>query len=108
MILGRTTSGDRGHILENIVYLELLRRNRHVWIGKAGTAEIDFVVQTNSGDTEYYQVAESLRSEETRLRETKPLKNIKDHFPKYILTMDEGEYTDEGIRQINALDWLLH
>ncbi len=45
--------------------------------------------------------------EETRLRETRPLKNINDHFPKFIITMDAGEYTDSGIRQVNAIDWLL-
>lgn len=107
MILGRTLSGDRGHILENIVYLELLRRNRHVWIGKNNDTEIDFVAQTHGGDTEYYQVAETMLGEETRLRETRPLKNINDHFPKFIITMDAGEYTDSGIRQVNAIDWLL-
>ncbi len=107
MMLGRTLSGDRGHILENIVYLELLRRNRHVWIGKNNEAEIDFVVQTHHGDTEYYQVAETLVGEETRTREMKPLKNIPNHFPKFILSMDAGEYTDEGIRQLNVIDWLL-
>ena len=107
MMLGRTMSSDRGHILENIVYLELLRRNRHVWIGKNNDTEIDFVVQTNSGETEYYQVAETMLGNETRARETRPLKNIKDHFPKFILTMDAGEYTDGGIRQVNAIDWLL-
>lgn len=107
MILGRTLSGDRGHILENIVYLELLRRNRHVWIGKYSDNEIDFVVQTQKGDTEYYQVAETMLGEETRTREIKPLKNIDDHFPKFVLTMDAGEYTDSGIRQINVIDWLV-
>ena len=107
MILGRTMSGDRGHILENIIFLELLRRNRHVWIGKNNDTEIDFVVQTNSGDTEYYQVAETMLGQETREREIRPLKNIKDHFPKLILTMDAGEYIDSGIRQLNAIDWLL-
>jgi len=107
MLLGKMASGDRGHILENIVYLELLRRNRHVWIGKNNDADIDFVVQTHSGDTEYYQVTETLLGEETRAREMKPLNNIRDHFPKYVITMDSGEYTDSGIRQINALDWLL-
>lgn len=107
MILGRTLSGDRGHILENIVYLELLRRNRHVWIGKNNDNEIDFVVQTQKGDTEYYQVAETMLGEETRAREIKPLKNIDDHFPKFVLTMDAGEYTDSGIRQINVIDWLV-
>ena len=107
MILGRTMSGDRGHILENIIFLELMRRNRHVWIGKNNDTEIDFVVQTNSGDTEYYQVAETMLGQETREREIRPLKNIKDHFPKLILTMDAGEYSDSGIRQLNAIDWLL-
>lgn len=107
MILGRTMSGDRGHILENIVFLELLRRNRHVWIGKNNDTEIDFVVQTNSGDTEYYQVAETMLGNDTRDREIRPLQNIKDHFPKFILTMDTGEYSDRGIRQLNAIDWLL-
>jgi len=107
MILGRALSGDRGHLLENIVYLELLRRNRHVWIGKNNDAEIDFVVQTNSGDTAYYQVAETLLGEETRIRETRPLKYIKDHFPKFIITSDSGSYNDSGIRQVNAINWLL-
>ena len=107
MILGRTLSGDRGHILENIIYLELLRRNHHVWIGRNNGTEIDFVVQTNRGDTQYYQVSETMLGAETRARETRPLNNIKDHFPKFILTMDAGEYTLNGVRQINAIDWLL-
>lgn len=107
MILGRTLSGDRGHILENIIYLELKRRNRHVWIGKNNDSEIDFVVQSNNGDTEYYQVTETMLGEETRAREMRPLNNINDHFPKFIITMDAGEYSENGIRQINAIDWLL-
>ncbi|MDR3125594.1 MAG: ATP-binding protein [Candidatus Nomurabacteria bacterium] len=106
-ILGRTTSGDRGHILENVVYLELLRRHRRVWIGKDETREIDFVVQTKSGDTEYYQVAETVLSEDTRAREFRPLNGIKDHSAKYILTFDDGNYSDNGIKQINVIDWLL-
>lgn len=108
MILGRTLSADRGHILENIVYLELIRRNRHVWVGKSGDQEIDFVVQTNAGDTEYYQVAATTLSEETRAREFAPLNNIRDHNPKFVLTFDEGRYSENGVQQINALDWLLH
>lgn len=107
MILGRTSASDRGHVLENVIYLELLRRNRNVWIGKTTSAEIDFVVRTNDGSTEYYQVAETLLGEETRAREIKPLKARKDHFPKFILTLDAGRYDDEGIQQINAIDWLL-
>lgn len=107
MILGRTSVSDRGHILENIVYLELLRRNRHVWIGKTPTAEIDFVVRTNDGDTEYYQVAETMLGAETRQRELRPLDNIDDHNQKFVLTMDAGGYSYDGIRQVNAIDWLL-
>lgn len=107
MILGRTSMGDRGHILENIVYLELLRRNRNVWIGKTARSEIDFVVQTANGTIEYYQVAETLVGRETREREVRPLKSVNDHFPKFIITLDAGRYVDDGIQQVNAIDWLL-
>ncbi len=107
MILGRTMAGDRGHILENIVYLELLRRNRHVWAGKVGESEIDFVVQTPGGDIAYYQVAETMAGETTRAREFRALEQVKDHFPKFIITIDEGSYNTGGIRQVNVINWLL-
>ncbi len=98
---------DTGHILENIVYLELIRRGYKVFIGKTGTQEVDFVALNEQG-TEYYQVSQSVLAEETLKRELEPLKKIKDHYPKYLLTMDYLPATDfEGIQQINVLDWLL-
>ena len=105
-ILGRKESG-RGHILENIVYLELLRRGYDVYIGKIDEYEVDFVA-INSKGIEYYQVAETVRSEETLNRELRTLDIIKDHYPKYLLTMDlDPETSYNGIRKINVLDWLL-
>lgn len=98
---------DTGHILENIVYLELLRRGYKVFIGKTGTQEVDFVALNEQG-TEYYQVSQSILAEETLKRELAPLQKIKDHYPKYLLTMDYLPATDfDGIKQINVLDWLV-
>ena len=106
ILLGRK-QGDRGHILENVVYLELLRRGYEVYIGKVDDLEVDFVA-INSKGIEYYQVAETTRDNETLERELKPLQNIKDNFPKYILTSDvEPETTYDGIIKINVLDWLI-
>jgi predicted AAA+ superfamily ATPase len=107
MLLGRDNTADRGHILENIVYLELLRRNQNVWTGKETLGEVDFVVRTKAGYTEYYQVTETMLGKETRARELRPLDVIADHNPKYIITLDAGEYSYNGIKQINAIDWLL-
>jgi predicted AAA+ superfamily ATPase len=99
---------DMGHILENVVYLELLRRGYEVHIGKAGNAEIDFIAAGENGD-EYYQVAYSVEGEKNTLeRELAPLNAIRDHNPKFLLTMDfTPNASHNGIRQINALDWLL-
>ena len=98
---------DMGHILENIVYLELLRRGYKVFIGKLNSLEIDFVAEKN-GEIEYYQVAQSVIDSETLKRELTPLKSIKDHFPKYLITMDNlPNVTHNGIKQLYALDWLL-
>lgn len=106
ILLGRK-QGDRGHILENVIYLELLRRGYEVYIGKVDDLEVDFVA-INSKGIEYYQVAETTRDNETLERELKPLQNIKDNFPKYILTSDvEPETTYDGIIKINVLDWLI-
>ncbi len=103
-LLGRKEDG-RGHILENIVYLELLRRGYDVYIGKVDEYEIDFVA-INSKGIEYYQVAETVRNEETR--DIRTLDIIKDHYPKYLLTMDlDPETSYNGIRKKNVLDWLL-
>lgn len=105
-MLGRK-EGNTGHILENIVYLELLRRGYEVYIGKMDDYEIDFVA-INSKGIEYYQVSETVRDEKTLERELKPLDSIRDHNPKYLLTMDiDPETSYNGIRKINVLDWLL-
>lgn len=106
---------DKGHILENIVYFELLRRGYKVYVGKNDlrdasgrykTVEIDFVAENNAG-VSYFQVAESVASPETLERELASLKNISDHCPKFILTRDYGEFDYDGIKQINVLDWLV-
>ncbi|KJR45502.1 ATPase component BioM of energizing module of biotin ECF transporter [Desulfosporosinus sp. I2] len=99
---------DMGHILENVVYLELLRRGYEVSIGKVDDMEVDFIASNNDG-IEYYQVAATVRDVDTLDRELKPLKKIADHFPKYLLTLDDDPPTSHnGIRQINALDFLLN
>ena len=106
MLLGNKQA-DAGHILENVVYLELLRRGYDVYVGKVDEFEVDFVAQNSKG-TIYYQVALSTRDEATLERELRPLKAIRDHYPKVLLTMDEDpEAHYDGIRRINARDWLL-
>ncbi len=104
-----TKKADRGHILENVVFLELLRRGYEVHIGKLGQTEVDFLAINSTGE-EYYQVAYTVSDEngETLTRELAPLNAIKDHNPKYLLTMDFEPLTSHnGIKQINVLQWLL-
>ena len=99
---------DIGHVLENIVYLELIRRGYDVYIGKVDDIEVDFVVKDENG-TKYIQVAASVRDETTLARELRPLQKINDHYPKIIMTLDKDPIADyEGIRRINALDYLAH
>ena len=106
MLLG-SRSFDAGRILENIVYLELLRRQKKVYIGKIDTLEVDFVTLDEDGIT-YYQVAATVRDESTLKRELASLQQIQDQYPKYILTLDEDPTADyNGIKRINALKWLL-
>ena len=98
---------DMGRALENVVYLELLRRGYEVRIGKVGNAEIDFIAVNENG-VEYYQVALTVRDENTLGRELTPLAGIADHNPKFLLTLDEDPLASHnGIKQLNALDWLL-
>ena len=105
-LLGRRNI-DAGHILENIVYLELIRRGYKVYIGKTLEKEVDFVAENKEGFT-YFQVAYTSREKDTLERELKPLQNINDHYPKYILTMDVDPISDfDGIKKINVLDWLV-
>ncbi len=106
MLLG-SRQVDAGHILENVVYLELLRRGYEVFVGKIDSFEVDFVAQDHKGII-YFQVALTIHDENTLKRELRPLQAIQDHYPKIILTMDEEpEEQYEGIRRINARDWLL-
>ena len=107
MILGNRNI-DMGHILENIIYLELLRRKANIYVGQFDKNEIDFVV-INSNEVEYYQVALTVLDENTLKRELDAFKNIKDNYPKYLITLDDIlPNTDyEGIKVINALEWLL-
>ena len=106
MLLG-SRQVDAGHILENVVYLELLRRGYDVYVGKIDAFEVDFVAQNRKG-TAYFQVALTVRDEKTLERELRPLQAIRDHYPKALLTMDEDPETQyDGIRRLNARDWLL-
>lgn len=99
---------DTGHMLENIVYLELIRRGYKVYAGELSNGEIDFVVENKNG-TEYYQVSETTLDPNTLNRELAPLQSIKDQYPKYLLTLDEitPEADYNGIRKLNVLKWLL-
>lgn len=100
-------NADRGHILENLVYLELLRRGYTVSIGKIGPLEVDFIA-TNQTEKHYIQVTETMLGEETRARELEPLRKISDNYPKTVLTMDRNFLTNEdGIEIVNLIDWLL-
>ena len=106
-LLGKKADSDMGHILENIVYLELLRRGYRVYVGKVNNTEIDFVAENRDG-IKYFQVALTVRDEKFLERELRSLKNTEDHYPKYLITMDMDLTADyEGITKINIIDWLL-
>ena len=98
---------DLGHKLENVVYFELLRRGGEVYAGRNDNGEVDFVVMKHNGEREYYQVAFTANDEKTLKREISSLKNIRDSYPKYLLTMDYDALNIDGIRKINVIDWLL-
>ena len=106
-LLGKKSDSDMGHILENIVYLELLRRGYSVYVGKVDDLEVDFVAKNRDG-LKYYQVALSVRDNKVLDRELKSLQKTGDHYPKFLLTLDmdlEADY--DGITKINVIDWLL-
>lgn len=96
---------DYGSILENIIFLELKRRGYEIYIGKYEDQEVDFVIKNNNG-LKYIQVSLSVRDENTLKRELTPLNNIKDHYPKYLITLDYDTNDYNGIRQISAIDFL--
>jgi len=99
---------DRGHVLENIVYFELIRRGYEVYIGKIGENEIDFIA-VSASDKKYIQVTETMLGEETRVREITPLRDIDDNYEKIILTSDRifTGMTEEGIKIVNVIDYLI-
>ena len=100
---------DRSHWLENMVYLELLRQNKEVFIGKRHNLEVDFVAIDYNDYTSYYQVAWTTENVDTLERELAPLKAIKDSTPKYLLTTDvDFNPVYDGIRKLNVIDWMLH
>ncbi len=106
MLLGYRDT-DRGHIIENIVFLELIRRDYRVYIGKIGDTEVDFVAE-KPGDKIYIQVTESMQSPETRERKLRPLRMIPDNYEKIVLSMDRNYINSyDGIKSINLIDWLL-
>jgi uncharacterized protein len=108
IFLGEKYNRDLGHNLENIVFLELIRRGNEVYIGKAGNTEINFVVKTQQGDREYYQVAWSKKEQSTFEREIRPFELVKDFNKRILITSDvEPDTSYKGIQKINIIDWLL-
>lgn len=106
MLLG-TRGIDFGRVLENVVFLELMRRYPNVYIGKVDAQEVDFIA-TNAQEVYYFQVCASMRDEKTRERELKPLQSIGDNFPKTVLTLDPDPVTYyNGIKQQYAIEWLM-
>ena len=106
-LLGKELQSDAGHLLENIIYLELKRRNYQIWIGKTNHLEVDFVVRNNQGFTQYIQVSQTVQNPDTLARELAPLNSISDHHEKLLITMDFDTGTYNGIKKINAIDWLM-
>jgi len=107
VLVGRDRTADRGHILENIVYLELLRSGYKVWTGRLRNTEVDFTVKNRNGEIEYYQVSWEISNKETETREFTPLEAIKDNYPKFLLTTDNFTQNKSGIIHKNVFEWLI-
>lgn len=107
ILIGKERVKDRGHILENIVFLELLRRGNKIWTGTARNTEVDFVCKTPTGDIEYYQIAWQMTNENTVEREFGALEKINDNYPKYLLTTDSFTQNRSGVKHLNVFNWLL-
>ena len=106
-LLGKELTTDAGHLLENVIYLELLRRNYQIWIGKADNLEVDFVVRNKDGYTKYIQVAYTVKDKKTLERELAPFNKIPDFNERLLITMDYETGNHNGVKQINTIDWLL-
>jgi predicted AAA+ superfamily ATPase len=107
VLLGRERAANRGHILENIVYLELLRRGYKIWTGALRNGEIDFIVKNRDGEIEYYQVSWEISNTETANREFAPLESVKDNYAKFLLTTESYPQNRAGIIHKNVFEWLL-
>jgi uncharacterized protein len=107
VLVGRERTADRGHILVNIVYLELLRRGYKIWTGTLRYGEIDFIVKNRRGEVEYYQVAWEISKTDTAEREFAPLESVNDNYPKFLLTTESFPQGRAGIIHKNIFDWLL-
>ncbi len=107
ILAGKERTTDRGHILENVVYLELLRRGKKIWTGTSRNNEVDFVCKTKTGDIEYYQVAWQMTNETTIEREFGALEKINDNYPKFLLTTDGFTQDRSGVKHLNVFNWLL-
>lgn len=107
-ILIRNKESDIGHIIENLAYLELMRRGYEVYVGDIDKGEVDFVAIKNN-QTEYYQISATTLNPDTLARELAPLQSVQDNYPKYLLTLDElfGEANYDGIQKKNLIKWLL-
>ena len=110
ILLGSTPESDVGHRLENVVFLELLRRNEgEIFIGKNEDCEVDFMVQMAGGERIYYQVSYQVNDRpKTLARELAPFYKIRDNYPKFLLTMDLVPEQFDGIKKVNVVDWLLN
>jgi predicted AAA+ superfamily ATPase len=107
VLIGKDRLTDRGRLLENVVFLELIRRGNKVWTGTSRNSEIDFVCKTPTGSIEYYQVAWQIREESTMEREFSALEKIKDNYPKYLLTTESFTTSRSGVIHLNVFNWLL-
>jgi len=107
ILAGKERTTDRGHLLENVVYLELLRRGNKIWTGTTRNTEVDFVCKSPTGDIEYYQVAWQMTNESTVEREFGSLEKINDNYPKYLLTTDSFTQNRSGVKHLNVFNWLL-
>ncbi len=107
-LLGKELSTDSGHMLENVTFLELRRRDEQVWVGKADNLEVDFVARGKDGYTKYIQEALTVKETKTLDRELAPFAKIPDYNERLLITMDYEKGSHNGVKQLNAIDWLLN